>query len=133
MKFHSGLGVVMAIGLAVWTASPGGAGEPMPTHGLAMHGDLKYASDFTHFDYVNPNAPKGGAVRLAANGGFDSFNPYIVRGRSAAGIGLIYESLTTGSEDEAFSAYGLLAERIETPSDRSWVSFTLRQDARWHD
>jgi microcin C transport system substrate-binding protein len=104
-----------------------------PTHGLAMHGDLKYPPDFKHFEYVNPNAPKGGAVRLAANGGFDSFNPYIVRGRSAAGIGLIYESLTTGSQDEAFSAYGLLAEKVETPPDRSWVSFTLRKDARWHD
>jgi microcin C transport system substrate-binding protein len=112
----------------------GFAAEPKGAqHGLAMHGDLKYPPDFTNFDYVNPNAPKGGAVRRSAIGGFDSFNPYIVRGRAAAGIGLIYESLTISSQDEAFSAYGLLAERMETPPDRSWVSFTLRKDARWHD
>ena len=67
------------------------AQDSLAQHGLAMHGELKYPPDFTHFDYVNPNAPKGGAVRRSAIGGFDSFNPYIVRGRAAAGIGLIYE------------------------------------------
>lgn len=114
-------------------ATAPGVKESGATHGLAMHGTLKYPPDFKHFDYVNPNAPKGGAVRLSATGGFDSFNRYIVRGRAAAGIGLIYESLTVSSKDEAFSAYGLLAERMETPPDRSWVTFTLRKDARWHD
>lgn len=102
-------------------------------HGIAMHGGLKYPADFKHFDYVNPNAPKGGEVRLAARGGFDSFNPYIVRGRAASGVGFIYETLMTSSADEAFSEYGLLAESIETPKDRSWVAFTLRGDAKWHD
>jgi microcin C transport system substrate-binding protein len=138
MNLFKGLGLVWVVGVAVWVVEPAQTHAQSSTHGsakhgLAMHGDLKYTADFKNFDYVNPDAPKGGAVRLAANGGFDTFNPYIVRGRSAAGIGLIYESLTTGSEDEAFSAYGLLAEKVETPPDRSWVSFTLRKDARWHD
>ncbi|NKB56147.1 MAG: ABC transporter substrate-binding protein [Alphaproteobacteria bacterium] len=104
-----------------------------PSHGLAMHGDLKYPADFKHFDYVNPDAPKGGLVRLAGRGGFDTFNQYVVKGRPSAGIGLIFESLLVSSADEPFSMYGLLAETVETPEDRSWVAFTLRKDARWHD
>ena len=98
-----------------------------------MHGDLKYGPEFQHFDYVNPNAPKGGTVTFSAVGSFDSFNPYIVKGEPAVGISLLYESLTTQSLDEPFSEYGLLAETIEMPEDRSWVAFTLRPEARWHD
>ena len=98
-----------------------------------MHGDLKYGPEFEHFDYVNPNAPKGGTVTFSAVGSFDSFNPYIVKGEPAVGISLLYESLTTQSLDEPFSEYGLLAETIEMPEDRSWVAFTLRPEARWHD
>jgi len=103
-----------------------------------MHGDLAYPADFTHFAYANPDAPKGGAIRQAAIGTFDSFNPFIVKGNAAAGISflgqsLIYDSLTVASLDEPFSQYGLLAETIETPADRSWVAFTLRKEARWHD
>jgi microcin C transport system substrate-binding protein len=110
------------------------AGEVVPrAHGLAMHGDLKYPADFSHFEYVNPDAPKGGEFRQAAIGTFDSFHPFIVKGVSAAGIGLLYESLTEQSQDEPFSQYGVLAETIQTPVDRSWVTFTLREQARWHD
>ncbi|NQW10345.1 MAG: ABC transporter substrate-binding protein [Alphaproteobacteria bacterium] len=104
-----------------------------PMHGLAMHGDLKYGPAFEHFDYVNPDAPKGGTLTMEATGGFDSFNPFILRGQSAAGLGLIYETLAESAADEAFSEYGLLAETIEMPEDRSWVAFTLHPDARWHD
>lgn len=104
-----------------------------PVHGLAMHGEPKYGPDFRHFDYVNPGAPKGGTVRLDATGTFDSFNPFIVKGQAAAGIGLIYDTLMTQAQDEPFSEYGLLAESIETPEDRSWVIFSLRPEARWHD
>ncbi len=100
-------------------------------HGLAMHGDPKYGPDFTHFDYVDPNAPKGGGVKLAAIGAFDSFNPYILRGSPAPSSSI--ETLLISSDDEAFSEYGLLAELIEVPDDRSWVAFTLRPEARWHD
>ncbi len=102
-------------------------------HGIAMHGDLKYGPDFKHFDYVNPKAPKGGEVRLAAIGTFDSFNPFILKGNPEAGSDQIYDSLLAGSADEPFSQYGLLAERVEMPANRSWVTFTLRPEARWHD
>ena len=102
-------------------------------HGMAMHGDLKYPADFKHFDYVNPNAPKGGTVRRAAIGGFDSFNGFIIRGRGAAGLGLTYDPLMVSSADEPFSMYGLVAETVEVPEDRSWIVFHLNPKARWHD
>ena len=103
------------------------------SHGLAMHDDLKYGPDFTHFDYVNPDAPKGGDVRLWAFGGFDSLNPFILKGNAGPGIGLIYDTLLKDSSDESFSEYGLLAELIEVPEDRAWVAFRIRPEARWHD
>jgi microcin C transport system substrate-binding protein len=109
------------------------AAEAVSGHGIAMHGDLKYGPGFTHFDYVNPNAPKGGEIRQAALGTFDSFNPFVVRGNPATDMGRIYDTLMVASADEPFSEYGLLAERIDTPADRSWVAFTLRATARWHD
>ena len=126
-------GVFAAAVLLLSTAPPGAAQEVYVGHGVAMHGDLKYGPGFTHFDYVNPDAPKGGKVRLQANGSFDSLNPFILKGRPAVGIGRLFETLMTGSRDEAFSQYGLLAETVEIPEDRSWVAFTLRPEARWHD
>jgi microcin C transport system substrate-binding protein len=113
----------------VWSS----AQEVAPAHGVAMHGDLKYGPDFEHFDYVNPNAPKGGTVTFSVIGSFDNLNPFIIRGTPAAGIGSVFETLTTQSQDEPFSEYGLLAESIEMPEDRSWVAYTLRPQARWHD
>ena len=104
-----------------------------PLHGVAMHGEPRYEADFTHFDYTNPDAPKGGTVKLAAIGGFDSLNPFILKGRSATGIGLTFDALTVSSDDEAFSRYGLIAETIDMPEDRSSVTFTLRAEARFHD
>ncbi len=112
---------------------PGEPGHLHKAHAIAMHGEPKYGPGFTHFDYVNPDAPKGGEVRQSAIGSFDNLNPYILKGQSASGIGRIFETLMTGSEDEAFSQYGLIAETIEWPEDRSWVAFTLRPEARWHD
>jgi microcin C transport system substrate-binding protein len=107
---------------------------PKPVHGIAMHGSPKYGPDFKHFDYVNPTAAKGGAVRLSAIGTFDTFNPYTIKGIPAAGIGgFVYETLMVGSQDEAFTEYGKLAESVEMPKDRSWVAFTLRKEARWQD
>jgi len=100
-------------------------------HGIAMHGDIKYGAGTKHFDYVNPNAPKGGALRIAVIGTFDTLNPYIIKGSPAPAGGV--ETLMTQSQDEAFTEYGLLAESVETPPDRSWVAFTLRKEARWHD
>ncbi|MBM4243027.1 MAG: ABC transporter substrate-binding protein [Deltaproteobacteria bacterium] len=118
--------------VAATSAATGGA-IVSGSHGIAMHGDLKYGPGFKSFDYTNPKAPKGGRLEQAAVGTFDSFNPFIVRGNPAAGIGQVYDTLMTSSADEPFSEYGLLAEKIEVPADRSWVAFTLRPEARWHD
>lgn len=126
VSFCLGAGFVLACAGA-------NAEEVRAAHGIAMHGDLRYGPDFAHFDYADPNAKKGGEVRQAALGTFDSFNPFIVKGNPAAGIGGIYDSLLAASADEPFSEYGLLAESVETPPDRSWVTFNLRKEARWHD
>lgn len=107
-------------------------GEVYASHGIAMHGDLQYGPD-QGFDYVNPDAPKGGTLKLSSVGTFDTLNPYIVKGTPADGLGLVFETLMEGSSDEAFSEYGLIAERIEVPADRSWIIFTLRSEALWHD
>jgi microcin C transport system substrate-binding protein len=104
-----------------------------PRHGMAMYDDLKYGPGFEHFDYVEPDAPVGGTATFSAVGSFDTLNPFIIKGTPAAGVGLLYETLTVQSYDEPFSRYGLLAESIEMPEDRSWVSFTLRPEARFHD
>ncbi|HVQ76921.1 MAG TPA: extracellular solute-binding protein [Candidatus Binatia bacterium] len=119
--------------LASTVEGAGPAGPPTTSHGLSMYGDLKYGPGFTHFDYANPAAPKGGDVRLAAIGTFDTLNPYVLRGVPAAGLGYLADTLTMGSSDEAFARYGLIAESIELPADRSWVAFTLRREARFHD
>jgi microcin C transport system substrate-binding protein len=103
------------------------------SHALAMNGQPRYGADFTHFEYANPDAPKGGQVRLAATGTFDSFNPFIVKGNSADGLGLLFDTLTEQSLDEPFTEYGLLAERIELAPDRSSMTFHLRAGARFHD
>ncbi len=107
--------------------------QAAPQHAIAMHGDVKYGPGFKNFDYADPKAVKGGSVRLSALGTFDNLNPYILKGTSAIGLGRVFETLATGSLDEAFSRYGLLAESIEVPEDRSWVAFTLRPEARWQD
>lgn len=109
------------------------ASEPM--HGIAMHGELKYPKDFSHFDYVNPQAPQGGTLRLAVvSNGFDSFNPFVIRGVAAAGINTyLYDTLLEASADEPFSEYGLIAESVEVPKDRSHVIFNLRKQARFQD
>jgi microcin C transport system substrate-binding protein len=108
-----------------------GASEPRPVHGLAMHGEPKYGPGFTHFDYVNPDAPKGGLLRQGSFGTFDSFHGFIPKGH--AGPSSSVETLLVSSDDEPFTEYGLIAESLEVPEDRSWAIFTLRPEARWHD
>jgi microcin C transport system substrate-binding protein len=128
-----------SVAIAILALSPlvasglAAADQPELRHGASMFGELKYGPDFEHFDHANPNAPKGGTLTLSAIGTFDNLNPYILRGTSAAGLTLTFESLTADSLDEPFAEYGLLAETIEMPDDRSWVAFTLRPEARWHD
>lgn len=107
--------------------------EQRATSAFAMHGVPKYEDGFKHFDYVNPDAPKGGKLVNEAMGTYDSFNPFILKGVKAAGVGLIYDSLMIGSSDEAFTNYGLIAKSVIVPEDRSWVSFNLDPLARWHD
>ena len=104
-----------------------------PLHALSLFGDPKYKPGFAHFDYVNPNAPKRGEVREAAYGSFDSFNPYILKGTPAQGLGLIYDTLTTSSLDEPGTQYALLAKSISHPDDYASVTFTLDERARFHD
>ncbi len=103
------------------------------SHAIAMHGQPKYAANFDHFEYTSPAAKKGGELRLHSLGSFDSLNTFIAKGNSADNLGLIYDSLTVNSLDEPFTQYGLIAQTIEYPSDRSWVIFHLHPDARFHD
>ncbi len=102
-------------------------------HAIAMHGSVKYPPGFKNFDYVNPDAPKGGSLLMHRIGTFDSFNGFIVKGNPSADVELIYNALAAQSADEALTQYGELAEEVYMPEDRSWVAFKLRAEARWHD
>ncbi|KIL05730.1 hypothetical protein QX25_06970 [Stutzerimonas stutzeri] len=105
-----------------------------PRHALTLYDEPpKYPANFNHFEYANPDAPKGGVLRQAGFGSFDSLNPFINKGVSAEDIGLIYDTLTTNSLDEPFTVYGLLAEKIERGPKNDWVRFYLRPQARFHD
>jgi microcin C transport system substrate-binding protein len=115
--------------------SKASAQTPAWRHGLSLFGDLKYPASFKHFDYVNPTAPQGGVVRQIAFGTFDNFNLVVagVKGSLASGLELINETLLTPAFDEVSAEYGLLAEAVNYPDDRSSVTYRLRANARWHD
>ena len=122
--------------LFIWLALsplPALTAEVLRAHAISMFDSEtpRYPADFNHFDYVNPDAPKGGSLRLAAQGSFDSFHPFIPKG-NAVSTGAV-ETLLVTSADEPFTGYGLIAESIEWPRDRSWVIFHIRPEARWHD
>ena len=104
-------------------------------HGLSLFGDLKYPPGFKRFDYVNPNAPKGGAARLGGLGTFDNFNLVVsgVKGNASAGLNELYDTLVVASLDEVSAEYGLLAEAVSHPADFSSVIYRLRPEAKWHD
>lgn len=104
-------------------------------HGLTLVGEQQLPEGFKHFDYVNPQAPKAGVVRLGQQGTFDSFNLVVagLRGQLQSGVGLVYDTLMTQSQDEIDGAYGLLAEAVRYPDDFSSVTYRLRESARWHD
>lgn len=120
--------------LALSPAASAQSDKVTVSHAFAMHGDVKYGPDFKHFDYADPNAIKGGEVKMEAPGQtFDTFNPFTLRGVPAAGSTAIYDSLMAPSADEPFTEYCLLCETIEMPENRSWVIFNLRPEARWHD
>lgn len=110
------------------------AAEPEWRHGVSLTGSLKYKPGFTHFDYVRPDAPKGGTVRLSVAGAFDSLNFVIPRGTPAPGVeGYVVQQLMAQSLDEPLSSYGQVAEAVRYPDDFAWVSFRLNPKARWHD
>ena len=110
-------------------------GKPAWRHALSLFGDVKYPADFKHFDYVNPNAPKGGVARMISIGTFDNFNIAVmgVKGSIAPAAVTINETLMTRSQDEIATEYGLLAESAAHPDDFAWVIYRLRKEARWHD
>jgi microcin C transport system substrate-binding protein len=109
--------------------------EPVWRHALSLFGDIKYPADFRRFDYVNPDAPKGGAARMISIGTFDNFNIAVagVKGSIAPAANLIYETLMARSQDEVATEYGLLAEAASHPDNFAWVIYRLRKEARWHD
>jgi microcin C transport system substrate-binding protein len=109
--------------------------EPAWRHALSLFGDIKYPADFKRFDYVNPDAPKGGVARMISLGTFDNFNIAVagVKGSIAPAATLIYETLMARSHDEVVTEYGLLAEAASHPDDFAWVTYRLRKEARWHD
>jgi microcin C transport system substrate-binding protein len=111
------------------------SGEPAWRHALSLFGDIKYPAGFKRFDYVNPDAPKGGVVRMISLGTFDNFNIAVagVKGSIAPAAALIYETLMARSQDEVATEYGLLAEGASHPDDFAWVIYRLRKEARWHD
>jgi microcin C transport system substrate-binding protein len=103
------------------------------SHSFQLEGEPKYGPDYTHFDYVNVDAPKGGTVRLGDMGSFDTFNPILPKGEVAGGIGLLYETLLTPSSDEIGTYYGHLAEALKIAPDYGAVTFRMNPDAKWHD
>jgi hypothetical protein len=125
------------LGQAPWPATLARAqhSEPHWRHGLSLFGELKYQPGFGHFDYVNPRAPKGGAVRLAALGTFDNFNQVVAgfKGLFAADAGTICDTLMAPALDEAGAHYGLIAEAVSYPANFASTSFRLRAAARHHD
>jgi peptide/nickel transport system substrate-binding protein len=113
---------------------PLGPGQAAAADGIAMHGSPRETAGFAHFPYVNPDAPKGGRVTFAVQGSYDSLNPLIVRGEPAEGVrDYVYESLLARANDEPFTLYGLVAESVQTPPDRSSVEFTLNPKAKFSD
>ena len=146
---HALIGRYFALSLALCGVAPAAHAAPDPAgqtspekvpsgdwrHAVTLMGEPKYGADFKHFDYADPAAPKGGLVRLGAQGGFDNFN-IVVAGRKGDlenGIAQIYDTLMTESADEPFSSYGLIAEGLRLSDDLSAVTYRLREGARWHD
>ncbi len=119
--------------LSVGTMQPSAQAEEIQRHGLSLMGSLKHEADFKHFDYVNPNAPKGGNVRQGAIGTFDSLNIFILKGEPARIVAYIYDTLMQRNPNEISGEYGRLAESVTYPEDFSSVTYTLRANARWHD
>jgi microcin C transport system substrate-binding protein len=120
------------LGLALLVGAVGVA-KAVVTYGISLYGDFKYQPGFTHFDYANPDAPKGGTMRLASIGTFDTLNPFVIKGVPAAGIGEVFDTLMTRGEDEPATDYPLVAESADLAADRTSILYTLNKNARFHD
>lgn len=123
------LPALLALSLTAVSSLPSAA--QTTSHALTLGDAPKYAAGFKQLDYVNPNAPKGGEIKLSTPGGFDSLNPFIPKGDEAPGLGMIYETLMVQTPDDDLSEYGLIAETVEVPDDLSWIVFNLRAEAKW--
>src|ERR1043165_6642585 len=126
------LGLASTAILPSWSFAQGEA-KTIISHGVAIHGQPETPADAKNLAYANPDAPKGGTIRLAGRGTFDSLNPFILKGTPATSAALVYETLLESNYDEASTSYGRLVETIEVPADRAWAIFKLRAEARWHD
>ncbi|PJK31578.1 extracellular solute-binding protein [Minwuia thermotolerans] len=126
------LGALLATLFAV-PATAGAQDDIVRSHALSLIGEPQYERGFDHLDFVNPDAPKGGTLRMSAFGGFDSLNPYIPKGNPAGAASLAVETLMDQHLGEPSTEYGLIAESVEHPKDHSWVIFNLRPEARFHD
>lgn len=126
-------GIWLAVSLAPGAGAEEAPGKTKRAHALSLVGEPKMGPDYSHFDWVKPDAPKGGRIRQWAMGGFDSLNPYSVRGEAASSLTLIYDSLMLNSPDEPSTEYGLIAEWVSHTDDFSSATFGLRPQARWHD
>lgn len=138
--FGLGLGVLVLAICSVWSTSARSQDNMIVSHGYSFYGDLSYPADFEHFDYVNPDAPKGGEIALSVVGTFDSMHPYTRKGRAGALSSIMYESLLgdgTGGASAPADTYGesycLLCERVEYPETKDWVIFYMRPEARFSD
>jgi microcin C transport system substrate-binding protein len=121
----------------VFVAALANAADPKPVHAIAMHGEPLYPTGYTHFGYVNPDAPKGGTLRRAEVGTFDNLNPFLITGRVTPGLQealiLTYDSLMVRGWDEPFTLYGLIAKEVVLPTERNWIEFHLDHDAKFQD
>ena len=130
------IAALTCLALALVPALPFATANAEPKHGLSIFGDLKYAADFKHFDYVNPDAPKGGRIVTMGTGGattFDSFNNFIVKGDAAQGLDFLFDTLMVRAADEPDAMYGLIAKSADVAADGHSVTFKLRSEAKFSD
>ena len=129
MKVTVGTALVLSALMLAAAEAPAAQPNVTASHGLTLLDTLKYGPKFKHLDYVNPAAPKGGALKRFSIGTFDTFNPFTIKGNPAAGLGLGTESLMTSSEDDMLSDYGQIAKSVEVPADLSYVIYNLHPEA----
>src|SRR5689334_11971216 len=134
IKTASLLGLGSLTGFRVLSVEPARAQEKVFVHGNSIFGDLKYPADFKHFDYVNPDAPRGGRLAMIGTASritFDSFNNFILKGDAAQGLESLFDSLMTRANDEPDAVYGLIAKSAEVAPDRMSVTFRLPPEAKF--